>query len=420
VKATDSTSDVVIGLTDAIDSNQGDPNVIATADTADGEVILTARVPGPQGGAVTYSTALSANAEISATAADSTLDGGGNAASVAPGTLVAINGTNLAAQTVTADLSQTQLPTTLGGVTVYFNGIAAPLLYVSPTQINAQVPWELTNTTSINAYVVSNINGTPTFTSAVAATIVAANPGLAGQMGTSNPQIGIAYHYSSYATAIVSVDGTANAGDVATVTIRDRNYNYTVQSTDTLDSIRDALIAQIQQDPEVTATAAGSFDRIVITALVAGPDGDGIPIAATASGGADVTMTAFDSKTGGANIAGAPVTTDNPAQAGELIIFYTTGMGLPVLTSGNQPYIVTGMKYPVGAPITNPQQFANAIAGGSTADVIDASILPGAVGLNEVVLHLSPGLSTNGYTAVTVAQGAFVSNPVSIAVVAQQ
>jgi hypothetical protein len=78
------------------------------------------------------------------------------------------------------------------------------------------------------------------------------------------------------------------------------------------------------------------------------------------------------------------------------------------------------MKYPVGAPITNPQQFANAIAGGSTADVIDASILPGAVGLNEVVLHLSPGLSTNGYTAVTVAQGAFVSNPVSIAVVAQQ
>jgi hypothetical protein len=42
------------------------------------------------------------------------------------------------------------------------------------------------------------------------------------------------------------------------------------------------------------------------------------------------------------------------------------------------------------------------------------------VGLNEVVLHLSPGLATNGYTEVTVAQGAFVSNPVAIAVVAQQ
>jgi hypothetical protein len=420
VKATDSISDVVTGLADAINSNNGDPNVIATADTADAEVVLTARVPGAYGGVVTYSTALSANAEISATAADSQLDGGGNAASVAPGTLVAINGTNLSGLTVNADMSQQKLPTTLGGVTVYFNGIAAPLLYVSPSQINAQIPWELTNTTSINAYVVSNINGSMTFTSAVAATIVTANPGLAGQMGTSNPQMGIAYHYSSYATAIVSVDGTANAGDVATVTVRDRNYNYTVQSTDTLDSIRDALIAQLVQDPEVTAAAAGVFDRIIISARVAGPDGDGIPILATASSGADVTMTAFDSETGGANIANSPVTTDNPARAGELIIFYVTGMGLPVLTSGNQPYIVTGMQYPVGAPITAPQQFANAIAGGSTADVIEATILPGAVGLNQVVLHLSPGLSSNGYTEVTVAQGAFVSNPVAISVVAQQ
>ncbi len=420
VKATDTFPSIVQALADAINSNGGDPNVIAVADTADAEVVLQARVTGSQGGNITYSTALSANAEITATAADAQLDGGGNAASVAPGTLVSINGKNLSAQTVSADLTQSQLPTTLGGVYVYFNGIPAPLLSVSPNQIVAQIPWELTSTTSINAYVVSSINGTMTFTSAVAATIVAANPGAQGQLGTSNPEIGIAFHYSSHATAIVSVDGSANAGDVATVTIRDRSYNYTVQATDTLDSIRDALIAQIQSDSEVTCTAAGVFDRIIITARVAGPDGDGIPITATASSGADVTMTAFDAQTGAANIANSPLTQVNPAQAGEMIILYCTGMGLPVLTSGNQPYIVTGMQYPVGAPITAPQQFANAIAGGSTADVIQSTLLQGAVGLFEVVLHLSPGLGTNGYTAVTVAQGAFVSNPVSIPVVAQQ
>jgi hypothetical protein len=420
VKATDTFPSIVQALTDAINSNGGDPNVIATADTADDEVVLTARVTGSQGGNIAYSTALSANPEITATAADSQLDGGGNAASVAPGTLVSINGTNLSSQTASADLTQAQLPTTLGGVYVYFDGIPAPLTFVSPTRIVAQIPWELTSTTSINAYVVSNIGGTMTFTSAVAATIVVANPGLEGQLTTSNPEIGIAFHYSSNATAIVSVDGSANAGDVATVTVRDRPYNYTVQATDTLDSIRDAMIAQIQRDSEVTCTAAGVFDRIIITARVAGPDGDGIPIAASASSGADVTMTAFDSQTGAANIANSPVTAANPAQAGELIIFYTTGMGLPVLTSGNQPYIVTGMQYPVGAPITAPQQFANAIAGGSTADVIQSTLLPGSVGLFEVVLHLSPGLGTNGYTEVTVAQGAFVSNPVAIAVVAQQ
>jgi hypothetical protein len=420
VKATDTFPSIVTALADAINSNQGDPNVIALADTADDEVVLQARVTGSQGGNITYSTALSANAEITATAADAQLDGGGNAASVAPGTLVSINGTNLSSQTVSADLTQPQLPTTLGGVHVYFDGIPAPLVSVSPTQIVAQIPWELTSTTSINAYVISEIDGTMTFTSAVAATIVVANPGLQGNLATSNPEIGLAYHYSSNATAIVSVDGSANAGDVATVTIRDRPYTYTVQATDTLDSIRDALIALIQQDSEVTCTAAGVFDRIIITARVAGPDGDGIPIAASASSGADVTMTAFDSQTGAANIANSPVTPANPAEAGELIIFYTTGMGLPVLTSGNQPYIVTGMQYPVGAPITAPQNFANAIAGGSTADVIQSTLLQGSVGLFEVVLHLSPGLGTNGYTEVTVAQGAFVSNPVAIPVVAQQ
>ena len=113
------------------------------------------------------------------------------------------------------------------------------------------------------------------------------------------------------------------------------------------------------------------------------------------------------------------VTQSNPAKAGELIVVYTTGMGLPVLNSGNQPYIVTGAQYPIGAPVTEPQQFANALAGGSTADVIQATLLPGTVGLFEVVLHLSPGLPSNPTTAMTVAQGAFVSNPVSIPVVSQ-
>jgi uncharacterized protein (TIGR03437 family) len=215
------------------------------------------------------------------------------------------------------------------------------------------------------------------------------------------------------------VDGTANAGDVATVTVRGRAYNYTVQSTDTLDGIRDALVAELQADPEVSATAAGVFDRIIITARVAGPDGNGIPIGATASSGADVTMSAFDSTTCCANIANRPLTQDNPARPGELIVVYATGMGLPVLTSGNQPYIATGVQYPVGAPNTVPQQFANSIAGGSTADVIEATLMPGSVGLFTVVLHLSTGLTSNGNTSLTLAQGSFVSNPVAIPVVSQ-
>jgi uncharacterized protein (TIGR03437 family) len=416
IKATDTITNVIAALVAEINTGSGDPNVIAIEDDADSQVKLQARVPGPQGDNTTYSVTVSTNAQITATAADSHLDGGGNAAAVAPGTIVSINGTGLSNQTVSADLTQPTLPTTLGGVQVYFNGVAAPLTYVSPTQINAQIPWEFTSTTSINAYVVSQMNGGVTFTSPVAVTVVGANPGVYGML-TSNPEIGIAMHYSSFATAIVSVDGSINGGDVATVTVRGRSYNYTVQSTDTLDTVRDALVSQLQQDPEVTATAAGVFDRIIITALIAGPEGEGIPITGTASSGASITITAFDSQTCCSNIADALVTQANPAKAGELITVITTGMGLPVLTSGNQQYIVTGAQYPIGAPITAPQQFANALAGGSTADVIQATLMPGTVGLFEVVLHLSPGLTANANTSLTVAQGAFVSNPVAIPVV---
>ncbi len=60
-------------------------------------------------------------------------------AGVAPGSIVSIFGTNLASQTASA--SSLPLPTSLGDVTsVTFGGVAAPLFYVSPEQINALVP----------------------------------------------------------------------------------------------------------------------------------------------------------------------------------------------------------------------------------------------------------------------------------------
>jgi uncharacterized protein (TIGR03437 family) len=52
--------------------------------------------------------------------------------------LASIIGQNLATSTLGA--SGYPLPSRLAGTSVTFNGIAAPLLYVSPTQINAQVP----------------------------------------------------------------------------------------------------------------------------------------------------------------------------------------------------------------------------------------------------------------------------------------
>ncbi|MGD0436506.1 MAG: hypothetical protein ABSB86_08570 [Bryobacteraceae bacterium] len=60
---------------------------------------------------------------------------------VAPGSLVALFGSNLAPLTMGA--STAPWPKVVEGSSVFINGVAAPLAYVSPTQINAQIPYEI-------------------------------------------------------------------------------------------------------------------------------------------------------------------------------------------------------------------------------------------------------------------------------------
>lgn len=60
---------------------------------------------------------------------------------VTPGSLVSIFGTELASGLTQADTIP--LGTSLGGVSVSFNDIPAPLLFVSQGQINAQLPWNV-------------------------------------------------------------------------------------------------------------------------------------------------------------------------------------------------------------------------------------------------------------------------------------
>lgn len=69
---------------------------------------------------------------------------------LSPGAIVSIFGTNLSGDVAAA--SAAPLPPTLLDTTVAFNGIAAPLFFVSPTQINAQVPFE-TATGTVNVEV---------------------------------------------------------------------------------------------------------------------------------------------------------------------------------------------------------------------------------------------------------------------------
>jgi uncharacterized protein (TIGR03437 family) len=60
---------------------------------------------------------------------------------IAPGALISIYGSNLAAANTSAP--SVPLTNTLGGTTVTVNGSAIPLLFVSPGQVNAQLPYEI-------------------------------------------------------------------------------------------------------------------------------------------------------------------------------------------------------------------------------------------------------------------------------------
>jgi uncharacterized protein (TIGR03437 family) len=73
----------------------------------------------------------------------------------AAGSIVSLFGTNLALSAASAQTAP--LLTTLAGASVQLNGIAAPLFYASPAQINLQVPWQLAGQTQ--ASVVVSVSG---------------------------------------------------------------------------------------------------------------------------------------------------------------------------------------------------------------------------------------------------------------------
>lgn len=80
---------------------------------------------------------------------------------VSPGALASVFGTGFGDATVTGDLGliSNALPTLLNNVSVTVNGVAAPLLFVSPGQINFQVPWKTAASSSGTAAVAVLING---------------------------------------------------------------------------------------------------------------------------------------------------------------------------------------------------------------------------------------------------------------------
>jgi uncharacterized protein (TIGR03437 family) len=121
---------------------------------------------------------------------------------VAPGSIIAIYGQSLASGLEVGPVNP--LSQSIGGVTVTVNDMILPLLFVSPGQINAQLPWELADGNyTINIQSVGQPDVTGTFT-------VARNaPGLFTQTVNSKTYA-IAFHKDG---ALITPSSPAQSGE---------------------------------------------------------------------------------------------------------------------------------------------------------------------------------------------------------------
>lgn len=407
-----------------INAGDGDPLVVVTPNYTYQALMFQARGSGPSGNTVSLATSVDPATSLTSLSASGTaLAGGNDAARVAPFGLVTIVGDNLADYTSELQRLDRPLPLELANTRVYFDGVLAPLVLVSPTRIICQLPVVVTGSTSASGIIRTvRSDGRVTVSTPVAVRVIEQNPGVFADASLP-PAPGIAFHFSSSATGTVSVDGAAQPGDEASISIRDRRYAYRVQAGDTLASVRDGLVALINaNDPEVEAFGSGTFTRVRLRARIPGPIGNGIPFSAKSSDGGvgssidgSVIMTATNTGLCCASEAGAQVTEDNPAVPGETIIVLATGLGL-VGPDEARNAMLTGQPY-AGPLLNDVTEFVSSMAGGKTANVLFAGLVQGLVGIYEVHLELNTDIPTNPQTSAYIAQSFQISNYFKIPVV---
>jgi len=103
---------------------------------------------------------------------------GGYTPAVASGSLIAIMGEKLATHTAAGSSQPT--PGILGGVVVTANGVVAPLRRVSPTEINAQLPYEVSGNVEVQVM-------TPEGSASTSVTVLPAAPSLLEVRSANRP-----------------------------------------------------------------------------------------------------------------------------------------------------------------------------------------------------------------------------------------
>ena len=192
------------------------PSFIAAA----GSAIVTVVNPD---GATSNAATFAVSPDLPTTSAAGIVNAASNLPSIAPGSLISIYGSSLA----TGILPAPSLPleTTLGSTSVTINDVHAPLLYVGPGQINAQVPFD-TNPGTVRLVVQSNglqstsVSFPVTATGPGVMTLPASNHALAvnvsdGNLNSSEHPVRSGEYFTAYATGQGLLDHPVESGAAA-------------------------------------------------------------------------------------------------------------------------------------------------------------------------------------------------------------
>ncbi len=508
-------------------------------------ILLSAKQEGPIGNNVRLNVGKSEGGGIDIVGSGARLVGGSDARELPAGTFATAFGTDFSDGVYHAKIEGDKLPTELGGVRVYANGILSPLTLVSPTQINFQIPWETAGTT-VSVFIRHRMpDGSVRVSASRATDVTRAAPGLFAYPG-DEPRQAVALHGQGKATGTIAV--TANEPDsnqpvpegvTATISVNGRPYTITTTQAESPTSIRDRLVEAInagEGDPDVIATAgqvgffsarvtvtfkgdvrvddafslfvndrlylvvaeegdtlvsirnklvfevnsglgdpevtARRFDNVgdpqlqiiaralgevgndiffditvspdesptiietdleedsntlgggrtppvvFLTAREAGREGNEIGFNAESSDTIPVRLTAAGTTLCCGNEEFSLVTQENPAIPGEIIIVYGTGLGLTAPLPQDEG-LGTGMVTP-GDPLFNvpfnADDFVSSVAGGKTAQVRFAGLAPLLIGVYQINLKILEDLPDDPTLTLTIAQQRFISNPVTFPV----
>jgi len=230
------------------------------------------------------------------------VEAAGYSARFTAGSILSLFGVNLAG--TTSGASTLPLPTSLAGTSVLVNGQAAPLFFVSPTQINFQLPWQTAG--QAQASVAVNAGGLTS--SAQSISLVVSAPGLFATNAAGSGQGAIQLANTLvFAAPVGSIPGAqarpANRGEDLSIfcTGLGSVANQPLSGVpapiapplSTTTAMPTVTLGGVQANVTFSGLAPGFVGLYQVNARVPdnAPSGDSVPVVITVSGAASNTVT---------------------------------------------------------------------------------------------------------------------------------